>query len=242
MRLCLFSTSSQVKQLRFFEKNRHEAAVLVVTSARAVSGNQAFPPHLTSPLSAAMSADSRASPGQAQGINREISYVSRAATIADPSSIMADAPDILDPEGVKAHPASKRRRVAVACDACRTRKSRCDGSRPQCSLCRDLGFECIYSPPSASVNVIVQKDYLQGLEGRIKKLEETVWTLKDEFVGLSARVGGDEDHSLQLEQQDEEHRPKSTVPMPDLTGTEDSVDAMGAVTFADEEDSGFFGM
>lgn len=155
---------------------------------------------------------------------------------------MADPPDILDPEGANAHPVSKRRRVAVACDACRTRKSRCDGSRPQCSLCRDLGFECIYSPPSASANVIVQKDYLKGLEGRVKTLEETVWTLKDGFVELSARVGGDGDQSPRLEQQHEEHRPKSTVPMPDLTGTEDSVDAMGAVTFADEEDSGFFGM
>jgi hypothetical protein len=32
-----------------------------------------------------------------------------------------------------------------------------------------------------------------------------------------------------------------TVSIPDLSGSEDAVDAMGAVVFADEEDSGFFG-
>jgi hypothetical protein len=32
------------------------------------------------------------------------------------------------------------------------------------------------------------------------------------------------------------------VHVPDLIGTEDSVDGMGAVTLADEEDSGFFGI
>jgi hypothetical protein len=31
-------------------------------------------------------------------------------------------------------PASKRRRVALACNACRIRKSRCNGERPRCSL------------------------------------------------------------------------------------------------------------
>lgn len=126
---------------------------------------------------------------------------------------------------------SKRRRVAVACDACRTRKSRCDGSRPRCELCSDLGFECIYTPPTTATNVIVQKDYLHGLEERVKKLEESFASVRGDVDGLVARekgagVGRGEDGRA----------------APDLIGTEDEVDAMGAVTFADEEDSGFFGI
>ncbi|KAJ6164235.1 hypothetical protein N7470_002907 [Penicillium chermesinum] len=31
--------------------------------------------------------------------------------------------------------------------------------------CADLGSECIYSPSTTATNVIMQKDYLQSLEG-----------------------------------------------------------------------------
>ncbi|KAJ5403234.1 hypothetical protein N7509_003105, partial [Penicillium cosmopolitanum] len=151
-------------------------------------------------------------------------------------------------------PTSKRRRVAVACDACRTRKSRCDGTRPRCSLCRDLGFECIYTPPTTATNVIVQKDYLHGLEDRVKRLEGLFSVVRGEIDGLNdrieGRVGNLRDFSdgglgvrsvvngnAQVEKQSDQVQ----VHVPDLTGTEDSVDGMGAVTLADEEDSGFFG-
>ena len=137
------------------------------------------------------------------------------------------------PDNENAQPTSKRRRVAVACDACRTRKSRCDGSRPRCSLCIDLGFECIYTPPITANNLIVQKDYLHGLEERVKKLEESFVTVRGDVDGLVARetvgdVGG--------------RGEGGSASVPDFVGTEDEVDAMGAVTFADEEDSGFFGI
>lgn len=137
------------------------------------------------------------------------------------------------PDNDNTQPTSKRRRVAVACDACRTRKSRCDGSRPRCSLCIDLGFECVYTPPTTANNVIVQKDYLHGLEERVKKLEESFVAVRGDVDGLVAREQGSD-----LTGRSEDGR----ASVPDLIGTEDEVDAMGAVTFADEEDSGFFGI
>jgi hypothetical protein len=151
-------------------------------------------------------------------------------------------------------PASKRRRVAVACDACRTRKSRCDGVRPRCSLCRDLGFECVYTPPPTATNVIVQKDYLRGLEERVKRLEEGMVGVRGDIDGLVGRFDGVQGQSvatgdgrsstsLQTARRIEDDGQRlASMPVPDLIGTEDSVDAMGAVTFADEEDSGFFGL
>lgn len=155
-------------------------------------------------------------------------------------------------------PTSKRRRVAVACDACRTRKSRCDGTRPQCSLCRDLGFECIYTPPTTAANVIVQKDYLHGLEERVKRLEDVFSGVREEINLISSKIGefsgdgksGDSsrgavnDSNAQFGDGDipgERQKEQVQAQVPDLTGTEDSVDGMGAVTLVDEEDSGFFG-
>lgn len=143
---------------------------------------------------------------------------------------------------------SKRRRVAVACDACRTRKSRCDGRQPSCSLCQDLGFECVYTPPPAAANVIVQKAYLHGLEDRVKRLEELFGAVRGDLDGLAKRVDcgperdGERESAISGRNAGESQvEARIAAAMPDLIGTEDSVDGMGAVIFADEEDSGFFG-
>lgn len=44
------------------------------------------------------------------------------------------------------HHGQKSRRVAHACDECRSRKSKCDGERPICAQCIAVGLEtCVYS-------------------------------------------------------------------------------------------------
>ncbi|KAJ5556797.1 hypothetical protein N7494_000712 [Penicillium frequentans] len=136
---------------------------------------------------------------------------------------------------------SKRRRVAVACDACRSRKSRCDGVRPRCSLCVDLGFECIYTPPVTAKNVIVQKEYLHGLEDRVKRLEDSFRTVRSDVDGLTVRVDRVPKAADREVRGEVRGEVRSAIQVSDLIGPEDSVDAMGAISFADEEDSGFFG-
>ncbi|EYE90663.1 putative C6 transcription factor [Aspergillus ruber CBS 135680] len=131
----------------------------------------------------------------------------------------------------------KRRRVALACDACRTRKSKCDGSRPKCGMCKDLGFDCAYTPPVTATNVIVQKDYLKDLELRVKSLEDNLVTVKSDLSGLTSHMNRSSP-SYPLKEIESQHRDE---PSPDFVGTEDTVDAMGAVAFADEKDCGFFG-
>ncbi|KAI9848465.1 MAG: hypothetical protein M1837_000260 [Sclerophora amabilis] len=37
-----------------------------------------------------------------------------------------------------------RRRATIACDLCRSRKSRCDGGKPKCRLCTELNATCEY--------------------------------------------------------------------------------------------------
>jgi hypothetical protein len=111
-----------------------------------------------------------------------------------------------------------------------------------------LGFECVYTPPPTAANVIVQKDYLHGLEDRVKRLEESLGAVRGDLDGLAKRVDygpeGDRDRQSAISGQnagESQDEMRIAAPMPGLIGTEDSVDGMGAVIFADEEDSGFFG-
>jgi hypothetical protein len=37
-----------------------------------------------------------------------------------------------------------RKRVAVACEICRIRKTKCDAKQPSCAFCLEVGVECVY--------------------------------------------------------------------------------------------------
>ncbi|SMR56274.1 unnamed protein product [Zymoseptoria tritici ST99CH_3D1] len=45
-----------------------------------------------------------------------------------------------------------RRRAMIACEICRSRKSKCDGSRPKCKLCIDLNAACVYREPGVKLD------------------------------------------------------------------------------------------
>ncbi|KAH6984056.1 fungal-specific transcription factor domain-containing protein [Ilyonectria destructans] len=59
----------------------------------------------------------------------------------DLASFAADASNMLPEE-----PPPKRRKIQLACNSCRMRKTRCDGRRPVCSPCerRGSGDDCLY--------------------------------------------------------------------------------------------------
>ena len=52
----------------------------------------------------------------------------------------------------------KRKRIQVACDECRARKSRCDGIKPTCASCAFHNIPCVYEVPKPKANVT--KEYL----------------------------------------------------------------------------------
>ncbi|KAA8915565.1 hypothetical protein TRICI_002304 [Trichomonascus ciferrii] len=59
-------------------------------------------------------------------------------------------------------PPYNKNRSRVACAACRSRKTRCDGARPKCSFCQENGCPCKYETPQGpsletSVDTILQK-------------------------------------------------------------------------------------
>lgn len=68
-------------------------------------------------------------------------------------------------------------RIAQACDRCRSKKIRCDGIRPQCSQCSNVGFECKTSDKLS--RRAFPRGYTESLEDRVRGLEAEVRELKD---------------------------------------------------------------
>ncbi|KAL4746492.1 hypothetical protein BDW72DRAFT_210376 [Aspergillus terricola var. indicus] len=70
----------------------------------------------------------------------------------------------------------KRRKIAVACDECRTRKVRCDGVQPVCGPCAkraDRGAQCKYTGEPEKKRAA--QDYIASLENRIRHLESPAY-------------------------------------------------------------------
>lgn len=68
-------------------------------------------------------------------------------------------------------------RIAQACDRCRSKKIRCDGVRPCCSQCANVGFECRTSDKLS--RRAFPRGYTESLEERVRALETEVKDLKD---------------------------------------------------------------
>ena len=72
---------------------------------------------------------------------------------------------------------SAQSRIAQACDRCRSKKIRCDGTRPTCSQCATVGFECRTSDQLS--RRAFPRGYTESLEERVRQLETEVAELKD---------------------------------------------------------------
>ncbi|KAJ4680160.1 hypothetical protein HRR95_003879 [Exophiala dermatitidis] len=155
-------------------------------------------------------------------------------------------------------PVYKRRRIALACTSCRNRKSRCNGARPSCSLCVELGFECVYQQPTAG-NVRASQGP-SGYDERLRAIEDTLqllvhqrsqpqsssreegpshdlkmppngeWSKNSQAAAIDRPLTDDEEVAIL----DEDHPLQQN-------GGEDSVDGMAAITDPQETESRFFG-
>ncbi|KAK4652829.1 hypothetical protein QC762_513000 [Podospora pseudocomata] len=66
----------------------------------------------------------------------------------------------------------KRRKISLACEPCRERKSRCDGAKPICSTCQRRSLplhQCIYTVENA--RTASNEAYIRVLHERIQRLE-----------------------------------------------------------------------
>ncbi|KAG9251910.1 transcriptional regulatory protein GAL4 [Emericellopsis atlantica] len=146
---------------------------------------------------------------------------------------------------------NKRRRVALACANCRHRKTRCDGRRPKCSLCTELGCECLYEQAGVTTSLTVGRSYLERLEKRLKKIESALGQVQDRQASetlspakslINGKTGDDQDDDVRqsnVGSRESEHLEYGGIG--ELDTAEDSIDGMGAIKFTDEEDWGYFG-
>src|SRR3954463_13753742 len=72
-------------------------------------------------------------------------------------------------------PSYKRRRIGLACTSCRNRKSRCNGARPACSLCVELGFDCFYEQPGTAGSAHLAPPVPSNIyDDRLRSIEDTL--------------------------------------------------------------------
>lgn len=104
-------------------------------------------------------------------------------------------------------------RVAQACDRCRSKKIRCDGIRPSCTQCINVGFECKTSDKLS--RRAFPRGYTELLEERVRALETEVRELKglldeqDEKIDMLSRI-----HSRSPKSQTAARRPSLNSPAP----------------------------
>lgn len=98
-----------------------------------------------------------------------------------------------------------RRKIALACEPCRERKSRCDGGKPICASCRRRSFtleQCIYKADNARTEsndscaipccscrccvLTLRHSYIRALHQRIRELEQALTARSAEPAGQEA--------------------------------------------------------
>ncbi|CAG9986794.1 unnamed protein product [Clonostachys byssicola] len=82
-------------------------------------------------------------------------------------------------------PTTKRRKIALACNYCRARKTRCDGRQPACSTCENkgAGSTCVYEQ-----GTLKTRRYVSTLEARVQEYERRrVMELMDDGPGEDTR-------------------------------------------------------
>ncbi|KAL7947381.1 hypothetical protein V8C42DRAFT_317633 [Trichoderma barbatum] len=94
----------------------------------------------------------------------------------------------------KATTTTKRRRVSLACDGCRTAREKCDGSRPQCGRCASQNRPCSYTPASKKRGI--QSGYLRAIELSLAWILESVPDSEEALYQLLVKDDGKDSASI----------------------------------------------
>ncbi|GIJ92148.1 hypothetical protein Asppvi_011124 [Aspergillus pseudoviridinutans] len=130
----------------------------------------------------------------------------------------------------------KRKRVSVACRACRVRKSRCNGDQP-CSSCEDMETQCQYEQPSTRRVTVPDNgtsDPLEAnavLERRLQIIEQKLHVLDSANNDISPEVRP----AIPSAVPGKEPR-QSAIGLKTAADPDDGVDGMGAVPLKDGAD------
>ncbi|GAO47481.1 hypothetical protein G7K_1687-t1 [Saitoella complicata NRRL Y-17804] len=79
-------------------------------------------------------------------------------------------------------------RIAQACDRCRNKKIKCDGKRPSCTQCENVGFECRTSDKLS--RRAFPRGYTESLEQRVRELEKDLRDVKNQLHAKDETMQG----------------------------------------------------
>jgi hypothetical protein len=125
----------------------------------------------------------------------------------------------------------------------RRQPTQCDGIRPKCSTCQDLGFECEYS--TIETNKPFPRSFTDTLAARLGAVEEALFTLTSRVDRHDAQITTAR-HDLSMGVNSRNAASGGTTTPHDVSAHDsailhDATDGMGAVSFSEEENTGFFG-
>ncbi|KAI7855623.1 fungal-specific transcription factor domain-containing protein [Circinella umbellata] len=83
-------------------------------------------------------------------------------------------------------PSSKRQRVSRACDLCRRKKIKCDGTIPICGNCQAFNLECSYKDTTKKRGP--PKGYIEAVEARLRTLEKLLRDLSEDNPDPKAKA------------------------------------------------------
>ena len=140
-----------------------------------------------------------------------------------------DVADAAEDDGAR----NKRQRTALACESCRNRKSRCDGGNPVCTACAAMGFACVYRRP---VGPAATRQPASD-PSRVLQMENRLHMIEALLQQMSRGANGHRNAGADMP-----HHTAPTVAFQPPAAEADSVDGMGAITFAGEAVSHYFGL
>ncbi|KAH7027228.1 uncharacterized protein B0I36DRAFT_364465 [Microdochium trichocladiopsis] len=90
----------------------------------------------------------------------------------------------------------RRRKVVAACDTCRNRKAKCDGTRPRCNTCITNGRECrFFTQPDESRQAATRRHQANSQE-QLQQLKASHDALQDLVYSLVAQHDAAEIHRI----------------------------------------------
>ncbi|KAH8554510.1 hypothetical protein BGW37DRAFT_480012 [Umbelopsis sp. PMI_123] len=110
--------------------------------------------------------------------------VNEEASTSQPPSKRTRATSTVEPtEEIPSAPAtaSKRIRMTMACERCRTKKVKCDFAHPVCTRCKAAGVQCCYGGKETQIdlfNLIRLNDTVESLQERVRSIESNLTDIR----------------------------------------------------------------
>ncbi|KAF5643412.1 transcription activator acu-15 [Fusarium tjaetaba] len=130
---------------------------------------------------------------------------------------------------------TKRKRVALACDTCRERKIKCDGSKPVCNPCRKRGepaARCVYTVIAGTAKQLSEQEYITSLQKQVQDMQLVIDQLRQDAQAAQVTPKSPRDRE----------RPSGSIHAAAAAGGPSPVSTMGATTLTmNPQEDEFFG-